>query len=234
MINKKYPYKIIYDIKKDIWNWYYGVKYSKNAEQLDGEDLRIAQKVQRLNKKDSEKILRPFLRSKQLKSDSKLNIFIKTAEKEFKEKYTAACDILSKITGKPFIAGDFTFYVTSFPRMVVFYDTRIIFMYAKIDKELWGMPIDGFLHEGLHFIFDKYWRENKKSPVAKLSEDDFFKLKEALTVILDEELKPVITLPDVSYPEFQDLRNKLHNEWRKHHNFEQLVGYGVKIIQHKP
>lgn len=233
MSDKKYPYKIIYDIKKDIWNWYYGAKYSGNTEQLDGEDLRVAQVVQKLNKREAEKILRPFLRSKWLDSNSELNAFIRIAEKEFEEKYAAACEVLAKITRKPFIAGEFTFYVTSFPRMVVFYDTRVVFMYAKINKKLWGMPIDGFLHEGLHFIFDKYWRNNKKSPVTKLSEDDFFELKEALTVILDEELGPIITLPDVSYPEFQELRNELHGEWCRHHNFEQLVEYGVKTFSQK-
>lgn len=111
--------------------------------------------------------------------------------------------------------------------MVVFFEEGIIFMYAKIDNELWGMPIDGFLHEILHFQFNKYWRENKKSPVSKLSENDYFMIKESLTVILDNELEPIITLPDCSYPEFSDYRKLLHEEWKTSHDFDSLVRFAL-------
>lgn len=100
-------------------------------------------------------------------------------------------------------------------------------MYAKIDNELWGMPIDGFMHELLHFQFNKYWREDKKSLVSKLSEDDYFKVKESMTVILDDELKPIITLPDCSYSDFIDYRNVLHENWRNNHDFDSLVEFAL-------
>lgn len=62
------------------------------------------------------------------------------------------------------------------------------------------MPIDGFLHKGLHFQFTYFWRCDKESPVSKLNESEFNYLKEALTVVLDDDLKPIITVPDMGYP----------------------------------
>ena len=117
--------------------------------------------------------------------------------------------------------------------MVVFYDDGIIFLYAKIDRKLWGNPIDGFMHELLHFQTEKYWRQDISSPMSMLPEDEYFKLKESLTVILDEELKPIIELPDCSYPEFAELREQLHLHWKKNRNFDELINYACKLIKNE-
>ena len=115
--------------------------------------------------------------------------------------------------------------------MVAFYDEGIIFLYSKIDDELWGMPMDGFLHELQHFQVDKYWRRNPNSPVSELNDDVYYKLKESLTVILDEELKPIITLPDCSYPEYKELRDALHANWKQYHDFGQLIELGLTLLK---
>jgi hypothetical protein len=224
-------YKIIYDVDRDIWNWYYGSKCLGVGERLtEADDISIFQKIEGLNRKEFEKMLRPYLKTKLEDRKSALNDFIRIARQEFSEKFVAACDVLAKITGRPMVDGDFIFYVTTFPRMVVFFDEKIIFMYAKIDDVLWGMPIDGFLHEGLHFQFDKYYRQDGGSGVAKLTDEEYFVLKESLTVILDRELKPIITVPDNSYPEFSGFRELLHGEWRKDHDFDRLVEFGVRVL----
>ncbi len=225
-------YKIIYDIDRDIWNWYYGANYSDSSAQL--KELNEIEAVNSIVGVDSLELadpkIRPFLNSEFSNENSKLNEFIKIAQNEFKDKFADACAILERITKHPLSNEKFTFFVTTFPRMTVFFEEGIIFMYAKIDKELWGMPIDGFLHEGLHFQFNKYWREDENSPVSKLSEDDYFILKESLTVILDEELMPTITLPDCSYYEFIDYRRVLHENWKKYHDFDQLVVFGLNEL----
>jgi len=225
-------YKIIYNIDRDIWNWHYGVNDFGNFDQLtDVPDRDIFKKVKGLKKiEQASLILRPFLKTKLDDSNSQLNKFIKIAEREFAEKFNDACDILEKITKHPMAVDNFMFFITTYPRMTVFFEEGFIFIYAKIDDKLWGMPIDGFLHEGLHFQFDKYWRQNNKSAVSKLSEDDYFMIKESLTVILDEGLKPTITLPDCSYPEFDDYRNVLHERWKKCHDFDELVNFGLEKL----
>lgn len=228
----KAKYKLIYDLDRDIWNWYYGVNYFPNLDQLDDDaDKQIFAKVDGLKSIErADPILRPFLLAKHNNLNSQLNKFMKIAKNEFAKKFEVACDILEKITKHPIAIDNFTFFVTTYPRMVVFYEEGYIFTYAKIDNKLWGMPIDGFLHEGLHFQFDKYWRQDNNSPVSKLSGDDYLIIKESLTVILDEELRPVITLPDCSYPEYKNYRNLLHKHWQQYHDFEGLVEFGLEKL----
>ena len=115
--------------------------------------------------------------------------------------------------------------------MIVYYEEGVIFTYAKIDNELWGMPLDGILHELMHFQTNYYYRENSDSVVSHLSKGEYYTLKESLTALLDESWKPIMTLPDASYPEFQDLRNKLHEHYSKHHDFDKLMEYGAKEVK---
>ena len=77
--------------------------------------------------------------------------------------------------------------------MIVYYEEGVIYTYAKIDNELWGMPLDGILHELMHFQTDYYYRQNPNSSVSKLSEDDYFVLKESLTVHGNQSL-PCLTV----------------------------------------
>ncbi|HUC96204.1 MAG TPA: hypothetical protein VMR16_00880 [Candidatus Saccharimonadales bacterium] len=226
-----YSYKIIYDIEKDMWNWRHGSKGSfmgiNNLDSIDNDtDSKVAQRIAVLTKQPAETILKPYLQAKKADPDGKLNKFIRTAEKEFQDKFTDACLILEKITGRLLVSNEFTFYVTTFPRMTVFFDSYVIYMYDSTEG-VWGMPIDGFLHEALHFQFNHYWRQNQLSPVSKLNDDDFDKLKEALTVILDDELRPIITLPDESYSNLAYLRDPLHEYWKKYHDFDKLVDFGL-------
>lgn len=232
-ISAKPSYELSYNLDRDIWNWFYGANYSNNGDRhfTKKKDLDMVKRLRKIKSlKAATPILKPFLKEKSADPNGDLMEFLDFAKVEFKEKFNSACQVMEKITNRPLSNSHFTLFVTTFPRMIVFYDDGIIFMYAKIDRELWGNPIDGFLHELLHFQTDKYWRQNPGSPVSKLSEKEYFKLKESLTVILDEELKPIIELPDCSYPEFGKLRNLLHEHWKKNHNFDKLVNYGCELI----
>lgn len=233
--HRKITYTFTYELERDIWNWYYGVNYSDQVKQLDfTDDKAIAAKIKGVSSlEEATPILQPFLQAKIKNPNSRLNQFIQTTKTELAKKFQAGCAAIEDMTGKPLAVTNFTFYVTSFPRMVVFYDEGIIFLYSKIDNELWGMPMDGVLHELQHFQINKYWRQNPASRVAKLNEDQYFELKESLTVILDEELEPIITLPDCSYPQFKELRKVLHAHWKKYHNFDRLVDFGTDFLLQK-
>jgi hypothetical protein len=113
--------------------------------------------------------------------------------------------------------------------MPYFYEKREIFMFAST-KDFWGMPLDGFLHEGLHFQFTYYWYENPKSEISKLDFDKFDYLKEALTIVLDDELKPLISIADKGYANQAGFRKALHAKWKKSHDFDELVDFGLKEL----
>jgi len=230
----KFAYKIIYDIKKDMWNWRGALcDFRMNIDWKDNidndEDLKLTNQIIGLKKQPAEAILKPYLLAQKADSNSKLNKFIQIAEADFHDKFTDACLALERITKHPMLSNEFTFYVTTFPRMTVFFETFEIYMYDSIEG-VWGMPIDGFLHEALHFQFNHYWRENSASSVSKLSEDEFTYLKEALTVVLDDELKPLITVPDKGYPSQAAFCELLHKHWQKCHDFDKLVDYGLSTL----
>lgn len=229
-----HTYQIKYDLKKDIWNWYdalnnsfMGYNWIDNIDRQD--DKKIALKISGLKKSSVNIILKPYLEHQIQNPNSRLNRYLKIINLDFSQKYTDACLILEHLTQYPLMSNQFTFYVTTFPRSPYFYDKCEIFMYNST-AGFWSMPIDGFLHEGLHFQFTYYWRKNKNSPVSKLNPDKFEYLKEALTVVLDKNLKPILTIPDTGYPHQQEFRRLLSKHWIKHHHFGNLIEYGLSIL----
>ena len=220
-----------------MWNWrgatkdsFMGYSFSSNDHYIeDDEGRKIAKKIAKLNKGPAEKILKPYLVKKKEASSGRLNKFIELAEKEFSTKYEPACKALEQITRRPMMSDLFTFWITTFPRMPYFYEKREIFMFDSAE-DFWGMPIDGFLHEGLHFQFHYYWEEDKNSPVSNLSDDEFDYIKEALTVVLDKDLEPLISVPDKGYTSQAEYRGLLHENWQKHHDFDELVVFGLEKL----
>lgn len=156
-----------------------------------------------------------------------MNDFIKIAREEFSNKYKPACQILENITMRPMVSDKFTFYITTFPRMPYFLDTFEIFMFSST-REFWGMPIDGFLHEGLHFQFTHYWKD--RPDIVDLDDSQFDYIKEALTVVLDEDLKPILSVPDKGYESQKEYRKLLSKYWKKYHNFNSLVDYAIQHL----
>lgn len=233
LVVMKYAYKIVYDIDKDISNWHdalnspfegFGFSWIDNV--TDADDRKIAEKIVGLSKTQAKKILSPYLLSQKDDPNSRLSKYMDTIRRDFDEKYVDACKALERITKRPMMSDKFTFCVTTFPRMQYFYKERLITMYDST-KGVWGMPIDGFLHEALHFQFIYYWREDKLSPVSKLNEDDFHYLKEALTIVLDDDLKPIITVSDKGYESQAAFCKILHEHWVKYHDFDELIEYGI-------
>jgi len=108
-----------------MWNWRGAVQGAfmgrNNIDNTDNDpDNQIAHKIVGLKKQPAEIILKPYLLAQKTDKNSKLNKFIKIAEKDFRDKYVDTCKALEKITKRPMISSEFTFYVTTFPRMTVF------------------------------------------------------------------------------------------------------------------
>lgn len=236
-------YNLKYDIDRDMWNWrgatedmYHGNKFMgatswKNARFIEDDVGReIALKIGNLDKKAAENILRPYLENILKNPNSRLNKFMQIAEKEFTEKFEPACEILEKITQHPMISNEFTFFITTFPRMPYFLDTFEIFIFDSTE-EFWGMPIDGFLHEALHYQFTYYW--GKREDIMKLNDEQFDYIKEALTVVLDEELQPILTTPDRGYDNQQAYRALLKKHWKKYHDFGALINFALSTLNLK-
>lgn len=62
-----------------------------------------------------------------------------------------------------------------------------------------------------------------------MTKGEFENLKEALTVILNEEFMDLIVWPDKGYEIHKNFREKLLKFWRADNNFNRLIHYGEKI-----
>ena len=247
-------YKIIYDITQDAYNWYNSLNNFGGIKKLkDAQDIEIAKKIMGLNFSEAKKILIPYLEERNTRIEMTPKRFKQIMNDELNEKFELAIKRLEEVTEHPLAikdcaknrakeihkispeavspSEDLLFLITTFPAMIVYYEEGVIFTYAKIDNELWGMPLDGILHELMHFQTNYYYRENPDSVVSNLSRGEYYILKESLTALLDESWKPIMTLPDASYPEFQVLRDRLREYYYKYRDFDKLMEYGAKEVK---
>ncbi len=223
----RYSYEIKLDINKDAWNWWDGCNYVyAGYDWTQNIDPKILKKINGKSKKDAFIFLQPYLKKLYSQKKDKINQSKNFIDNQFKEKFENGCDQLSRIMGKPLYRKKFIIYLTTFDRAP----------YDKSEGSImfpttWTDPMAIFLHELCHFQFIRYWRENPKSMVSKISDDQFEYLKESLTVILDESFIPIISKPDTGYPAHKILRNQLIKYYKHEKDFDKLVKYGLKIIQ---
>jgi hypothetical protein len=227
----KYTYKVLLDKRADMWNWLdaaqyseaYGYNWRDNLRSDD--DRKIFDKISKLPKKDARAILSPYLDKLYKNNKYDIDRYTEYLNKVYSLKINEACELLEKLTGKKSYFKKFTILITTFPRSP--YDADDGSLYMKLNSE---GPVATFMHEALHFQLHNYWRKDTKSPISKLSENDFHYLKECLTVVLDNDLVPFIEIYDHGYPSHQDFRKILHKHWQKYHDFDKLIDYGLKQL----
>ena len=223
-MNKKIIPKIIVkqNIRKDAWNWWnacnkisYGVNW---AERIDEKKQK---KLVGKTKKHSFNFLISYLKKLYIKE----KIYRKKKEiKNIFDQYGEQIFLrMQKVTGKKIYRKNFTCFLTTFPRAPYDYQRGYVLLPIIWPKETYTRT---FIHELLHFQTYAYWQ---KQCLKTLTEKEFENLKEALTIILNEEFMDLIIWPDKGYEIHKDLREKLLKFWRVNRNFKKLINYGVKI-----
>ncbi len=219
-------YQITYDPKMDAINWYHALTkttYRSNWKHLIPEN--IAKNVASMAKDEAIEYLTDYLTAKHQETSSEINNYIKYVRHKFKENFKLACSQLEQITDHPLYKDNFKIYITTIKRAPYDYETGSIWLPIRAN------PIDIFMHETLHFQFIHYYRNNPNSKVSRLSEKDFDWLKEAQTVILDQDLVPPMDKPDRGHPIHKEFRHQLHQFWQKNHDFDELVGFGLQLLK---
>lgn len=222
----KYSYKIHQNIYKDAWNWWNGCnKISHGVDWKRKIDPKIVKNIHSKSRKESYIFLIPFLKEKYKKEKSTFKESKEFILNQFKKKFEIGCEKIVNVMGKPLYRQDFSFYLTTFERAPYNKEKGLIWIPIN-----WSDPVSIFLHELCHFQFIHYWRDNPKSKVAKLSDEQFEFLKESLTIILDKDFLPIIKKPDEGYELHQSFRKELSKFWQKEKDFNKLVIFGTKKI----
>ncbi len=223
----KYSYIIKLDKAQDAWNWFDAC--NKTSHGIDWKKRVASEIYKNINgktEKEAYRYLNAFLDQKYKQEENKIKIFEEYLYNEYNKNFTKACQTIEILTNRPLCCQDFTIFITTFPRGPYNLKEGYIWVYYG-----WKNAILNFLHEALHFQFIYYWRNNPSSPINKLSEEDFNFIKESLTVILDEDLYPLITTPDKGYDIHQSFRKELHAFWKKTKDFDKLVEFGVEKLK---
>lgn len=228
-MQKRYNIKI--DAESDAWNWWFhtsnvnfhGYDFTKRI--VYGWAKETLDALQNMSKAEAREYLATRISSR-YEEDNRISEAANIAEEIMKNKSAEAIKIIEKITKKPLFHKIITIKLTTFPGCSYNHKDGAFFIFYKNADNV----VDYFLHEVLHIQFHKYWQENPASPVSKLSKDDFEYLKESLTVVLDDSLRPLISNADRGYPAHQKFRKTLHDDWTKHHDFDKLVEFGVKNL----
>ncbi|MBI2474982.1 hypothetical protein HYV69_00990 [Candidatus Uhrbacteria bacterium] len=211
------------NIEKDAWNWWSACnKISYGTDWKQRIDEKIRSKLVGKTRKQAFRFLVPFLKNLYKKE----NIIQKKKEIQniFNQHQEEIFFRMRKVTGKKIYRKDFVCYLTTFPRAPYFYSHGYVWLPMIWPRETY---VRTFIHELLHFQTYAYWQTRC---LKKLTSYEFEDLKEALTIVLNEEFIDLIIWPDKGYKIHKSLRNKLLKFWRVNRNFEKLINHGVTII----
>jgi len=223
-----YKYKIILDVEKDAWNWYVGCnRISKGVDWKKRIPKEVVDEIHGKTKKEAYDFLIRFLKQKYIDEKVKIEEYNDYINHQYQDKFIKACEKIVDLTGRPLYLDEFTIFLTTFPRGPYNYELGYLWQYVG-----WKNAIVNFMHEALHIQFFHYWYKNPSSIVSKLDDEHYEYIKETLTVILDEDLYPLIEFSDRGYEMHKEFRDELHEFWKNNKNFDKLVEFGVKRLRY--
>lgn len=225
---QKIRYKIELNIQRDAWNWYDICNHSNSSHGVNWKEkipLEIYNLIKKKTEKEAYKFIIPFLNQKYIDNKKEIQEFTRLVETEYQKKFNLACQKIIELLKKPLYRDNFTTFLTTAPRAPYWYEKGATWLPIG-----WFDPIKIFMHELSHFQFIYYWRMDKLSKVNQLNNVQFEFLKESLTVILDENLIPLIMMPDKGYDLHKKFRSELHEFWKNNKNFGELVDFGISKL----
>ena len=213
--------KVKRDIEKDARNWWeasnqlsYGYDFSKNLPE------EIRKKVKGKKWGETKNFLKLRIKEKYERESG-----LKFLQDEFlpywDKKEKEIMDRLNKIHKNKFPAKFVNIYYTSCKRCP----------YGKEGKGFW-IQLNGYnknkdllvsiiIHELMHLYFLKYYANLclKKGLTKEQKED----IKEAFTILMNEEFKGVVKVKDEGYKMHQNIRKFILKRWKKSKDFKKVL-----------
>lgn len=209
---------------KDRWNWYdacnsigYGMDWKMSIEK------KLRDRIYNKTFNESKDFLKRHL--EKIYEETDIFKYKNKIQKEFDKRKSDIVKTMERITGKPIYRNNITCFITSFPRYP--YDFESGCLYIAHDRDI-DRQVAIFIHELLHF---QYFAYLEKRVLKFLSPEQSDSLKEAMTVILNEEFKNITSCRDKGYEMHKKLRIKLLSLWKKTKNMNRFIDGAIKIMQ---
>ena len=223
--------KFIVDVEKDIWNWrriFGSERTLYPIERLPQGDRDFIANIKEMHDDaDIDRVWIDFI-EKKYSAGMRVDLFAIAAKKEWDLVEEKIFTLFEQITKKPFVFRDvlITVIITTAKLAPYNVSERWLMLFPSATIEYARTLI---AHELFHFHFHEHYEQTLiKNGV---SGDNFHIIKEAMTVLLnEEEFKDVITVPDKGYEVHNELRNKLHEEWGKTKDFNHLIDVAVNFV----
>jgi hypothetical protein len=162
---------------------------------------------------------------KNLYDKSDVTNYIQKTQTDFDKVQKRLFARMEKVTNHPIYRNDFTCFITSFPRFPYDYEKGYIWI---SNKRTFDGQVSIFIHELLHFQYFAYFGEKVWD---ELGPNKHGELKEAMTVILNEEFRDFTSEKEEGYEIHQELRKKLLLIWKKTKNMDLFIEKAIKLMK---
>ncbi|HBB56826.1 TPA: hypothetical protein DEW47_01095 [Patescibacteria group bacterium] len=239
MEKEKIP-KIIFGFDKDweLKNWYdtitknisYNTDNKKTTWGLGSipeviKDVRDKHNTEQKIKREIKKIFDDFIKTKKAKTLK--NEVLKKAKKEWGYVGARGLFLMSNMLEIPIKEFEQKYYAFfTFSGRAPFYENKFMF------NQFGNFTTQAF-HEIMHIEFLKKYRDYLSD--KGLGKEQIEHLKEIFTVLLNEDLRELLVVPDKGYSGHQIIRSKILNTYKKHRktrqNFYTFIDKAVKIFK---
>lgn len=218
--------KIEQNIEKDAWNWWDAC--NKTSHGVDWKikiDADLREKITGKTWDEAYIFLKPHL--DKLHTELNISEYVKNIQRDFDQNKDALFARMEEVTGHPICRQDFTCFPTTFPRFPYNYDKGYVWISSR---QPIGFQLSVFIHELLHFQYFAYFGEKVWDT---LEEKGHATLKEAMTVIINDEFKNLTSEEDEGYEIHQELRPQLLTLWRSDKNMDRFIDSAIKLMNKK-
>jgi hypothetical protein len=218
--------KIKLNIKEDIWNWLDAcskISHGIDWKQQIKPDLR--HKIISSSPSEAELFLKSYIKNIYEENNSKS--LVDELQRDFSAIEDRLFNRMEKVTGHPIYRNNFTCFITTFPRFPYNYQKGYVWLSYK---RPFNFQLSIFVHELLHFQYFAYYGE---SIWNDLGEQAHLEIKEAMTVIIDQEFKEFEVEDDDCYPIYSDLRKKFLELWNESNNMDDFIDRIIYYYKNK-
>jgi hypothetical protein len=225
----------IIDKEADVNIWYEYIRDYKDKDQygnnlLKKVSLEILKKLENKEEKEQKQIISKHI--EQYYTEENLNKFLTTSKNKIKANKEEIIKRLEHIHNKKIPVTKVIVKYETFVCCPYIYRGKesdwfgLYFAQYVIDKKI---ELSVFAHEVMHLFFHYYFDDYCLE--KGLSEEQTSDLKEAVTVILNIDLKDIIEIEDNRYPDHQQLRKVIEEAWIKEKDFVKILDVGIEYLK---